>query len=73
MAILSENSIRPKLQNLHITITKNLIHNTMTKPPRTKLTRKEFKARIVEEHFLANRELLPQQHLIMDEFSLLFV
>ena len=73
MAIHCESFICPRLQNLHSTIWENLSHNVRTKLPKMKLTRKELEARIIKEHFLGNRELLPQQHLIMDEFGLLFV
>ena len=73
MTINFEHFVGGFTLNFYCTMRKNINNNERTKPPRTKLTRHKFEARVVEKDFLTNSELFSYQHLIMKEFSLLLV
>ena len=73
MSINCEHLIGVQAGNLNCTIGKNLRHNKRIYPPRTKLTKNELEAGVVEEEFLAKGELLPRNHSIVECLCLFLV
>ena len=59
--------------NLKCTMGKNITNNKRSIPSRSKFIGNKLEARVKQEHFLANMELLPKNPRVMKPFHFLLV
>ena len=60
VTVYFENFVGNFIFNLNCTMGKNISNNKSSIPFRSKFTRNKLEARVKQEHFMANMELLPK-------------
>ena len=61
------------MDHFHLIMGVNYPHCVGSSPSGPQLSQKEMKPRVVQEDFLSDLEMFPQNHLIVEHFHLVFV